>query len=114
MRHSAYAAKPAASAKRSHFPKASSARVASAPSRLVDLPPCPTASWSASTPTIANEAPFATSPARASGGSQSLRTCRRTHERLFEVRDEIVDRLDADRKAHEVRRRGERRVRGGR
>src|SRR6266542_3735780 len=111
--HSAYAAKPAASTYSSSSPQPCRASAASAPSRLVDFPPRPSASSSASTPTMAKEMPLATRPVRASATSQSLGTCRRTNERFFEIRDEVVDRLDPDGEADEILRRRKRRV-GGR
>jgi hypothetical protein len=71
-RQSAYAANPIARRVSTTSPNVSRASAWSAPSRLVALPPWPAASLIASTPTIANETPFATSPARASHEYQPL------------------------------------------
>src|SRR3954451_18748962 len=75
-RQSAYAAKPSASRTSSTVPYVVPASSCSAPCRLVALPPSPSASFSARRATIPYETPFATSPARARGSSQSR--CERT------------------------------------
>ena len=75
-RHSAYAAKPAASSTSTTEPSVP-ASCFSAPWRLVALPPTPAATPIASTPTSPYETPFATRPIRASASYQPLpRPCR--------------------------------------
>jgi hypothetical protein len=57
------------------LPKLCRASACSAPSRLVALPLSPSASFIARIPTIANEAPFASSPMRASAAYQPVPAC---------------------------------------